>query len=834
MKKKGMLAVALAILLSIIPLLASPPQQSEAAQRPIQIQVNGAELALSEPAFIEDGITLAPARDIAEALGAEVTFEESINGGTKQVRLIRGDREAILTIGSTVMTARDTSIRLEAAPRLVNGVTMVPLRAITESFGSIVAWDNATRTIFIDEPLQLPTIGSVDKLQELIQQSVALEYKTRISVTGEFESVAAAESADITTEATPGDDYSTTNVQVAGVDEGDWAKTDGNFIYQISGRNVYISSISDEEKPQLAATLRYDSEDGFTPVALYVDGNTLIVLGESHTFVPYPLADSNNDNQSTPAATDVAPSPEVSLPPPMGDSRSTVKTLQYELDDNGRPTLKRELFQEGSYLSSRKVDSALYVITNKYAHYYRTFDTMVVQPEANVNKKRSQEPTDMEELALSFQPVYGDTAITKAAQTIPLDQIRYFPNPVEQSMLLVGAVNLDDTDTGMQISSYLGAGESIYASKRNLYVAQSRHEFNGEAYVQQTQFHKFRLDQGGVVYIGEGTVPGALLNQFSMDEHRGFFRAAITNGNMWATGEAQSTNNLYVLDERMKPVGKLEGLAPGERIYSARFMGDRAYMVTFRNVDPLFAIDLTQPDNPTLLGKLKIPGYSDYLHPYDENHLIGFGKDTIEVPSKGMSPDETVAYYQGMKIALFDITDVNNPKEKFKEIIGDRGTHSDLLNDHKALLFSRQKGLMAFPVELHELQSKDEAAAGGFPAYGDFTYQGAYIYSVDLDSGFQLQGRITHMTDDDYKKSGQYGYDYRKKVKRILYSGDTLYTLSESQVKASTMSELDDRGSVIYPAPSLSKPTIKGNIKLSPITVEPEVVESETVVPRNR
>ena len=149
-------------------------------------------------------------------------------------------------------------------------------------------------------------------------------------------------------------------------------------------------------------------------------------------------------------------------------------------------------------------------------------------------------------------------------------------------------------------------------------------------------------------------------------------------------------------------------------------MGGRAYMVTFRNVDPLFAIDLKDPA-PKVLGQLKIPGYSDYLHPYDENHLIGFGKETVTLPVKGAGPDEVTAFYQGMKIALFDVTDVTQPKEKFKEIIGDRGTHSELLYNHKALLFDREKGLMAFPVDLMEVKNKPANADEAANAYGEFT-----------------------------------------------------------------------------------------------------------------
>ncbi|NLB17381.1 MAG: hypothetical protein GX825_01275, partial [Syntrophomonadaceae bacterium] len=227
-------------------------------------------------------------------------------------------------------------------------------------------------------------------------------------------------------------------------------------------------------------------------------------------------------------------------------------------------------------------------------------------------------------------------------------------------------------------------------------------------------------------------------------------------------------------------------------IYSTRFMGDRLYMVTFRNVDPLFVIDLKTPQQPAILGALKIPGYSDYLHPYDENHIIGFGKDTVEI-KRG---NGTAAFYTGMKIALFDVTNVAKPVEMFKETIGDRGTESPLLNNHKALLFSRQRNLLAFPVTVMKVPG-DQNIDEGFPAYGQFQFQGAYVYNLDLAKGFQLKARITHLTNEDYLKAGGSWYNSVGNVQRILYINDALYTLSEGKVKAHDLTSYKQLGELI-------------------------------------
>jgi uncharacterized secreted protein with C-terminal beta-propeller domain len=184
-----------------------------------------------------------------------------------------------------------------------------------------------------------------------------------------------------------------------------------------------------------------------------------------------------------------------------------------------------------------------------------------------------------------------------------------------------------------------------------------------------------------------------------MDEHNGFFRIATTSGNNWGEG-SQTSNNIYILDETLNQVSKIENIAPGESIYAARFLGDRAYLVTFVQVDPLFTVDLSDPYNPRILGELKIPGYSEYLHPYDETHIIGIGKEVDPSIDADKVHTPGAIYYTailGLKIALFDVSDIENPIEEAKIVIGDRGTDSPALYDHKAFLFDREKNSLSSP-----------------------------------------------------------------------------------------------------------------------------------------
>jgi len=813
MRGKSMLAAIAAIALLIAPAMSGGGANQAAADSGIQVVVRGKTLPLPVPAALEGGTTLVPFRQVAEALGATVGTGKD-PAGSRSVTLTKGDVNATLVVGRTDMRVGDRTVRLPAAPQPREGTVMVPLRAISEALGAVVAWDGLSKIVRIDDPKTLPTVDTAEKLRELLEAAVPVLHgyaapeaaMDGAGATADRTSSTAAPAAE--SSASSDDGHSKTNVQVDGVDEADWAKTDGRFIYQLSGSRVLIADITDSAAPKLASTLDYSDADGFYPQQLYVSDGRLVVIGEQHEQVAKPMPmpmpvdigspeggpadtaapDASASSSGSTAVSEIAADARIGILP-YYPSRTATKAMVYEMSETGTPDLVRETEIEGSYLSSRMIGSALYLVTNKYNDIYPMLEKRAATDDGS-------RPAD----ASAFEPTYRDTAVSGERKSIPLDELRYFPGSPESSTMLIGAVDLD-RQAEMQVSAYLGSGQTIYASARNLYVAISRYEPSGDSFKQETQLHKFRLDHGSVTYLGEGKVPGTILNQFAMDEHEGYFRIATTKGDMWASGEATSKNNIYVLDETLTQVGALEDLAPGERIYSTRFMGGRAYMVTFRNVDPLFAIDLRNPAEPKLLGQLKIPGYSDYLHPYDEHHLIGFGKETIEIPSKGWGPDETMAFYQGMKIALFDVTDVTQPKEKFKEIIGDRGTHSELLYDHKALLFDKSKGLMAFPVELREIKNKQAIEPGGMPAYGEFAYQGAYVYRIDPEQGFTLRGRITHLTDADLAKSGQYGYDYAKSVRRILYADDTLYTLSERMLKANDLNSLQEQGALTYPAP---------------------------------
>jgi uncharacterized secreted protein with C-terminal beta-propeller domain len=199
-------------------------------------------------------------------------------------------------------------------------------------------------------------------------------------------------------------------------------------------------------------------------------------------------------------------------------------------------------------------------------------------------------------------------------------------------------------------------------------------------------------------------------------------------------------------------------------------------------------IDLEDPENPEVLGYLKITGYSDYLHPYDENHVIGIGKETA-------GGGEQFSWYQGVKVSLFDVSDVENPVEVGKIEIGDRGTDSEALREHKAVLFDREKGILVIPISLHEIDKGEYDGEIPDNAYGKMVWEGVYVLDIGLD-GISEKGKITHNGEIEVNEYGYKNFPYGTQIRRSLYLDDVLYTISLGNVKANALDDLSDISSV--------------------------------------
>ena len=547
-------------------------------------------------------------------------------------------------------------------------------------------------------------------------------------------------------------EYSTTNIQVENVDEADITKTDGDYIYSLSEDKVVITDVKDETQIKIASEI--ETEDSNTiPLDLILYNDKLIVISEK---TKSRLSSSNNPN-------------------------STVVTV-YDISDREQPEKIKDYQLEQPYYTSRCIDGRLYVISSGY---FKEENDEIVTYYYEDGKK--------------VDPGYKN-----------IRKIKDIDSDVQTILSMLDLKNIDEA---VKVNSYLMDVENAYVSENNIYLLEEKYEgsYSGNPkissifglkgilgafeyedlgdYGTYTYIYKFNLlDDGSIQYDKKAKEKGQTINQFSIDEYEGNLRVALYNG---------KGSRIVIFNDEMKKIGETEKLAEGEKMYSSRFLGDRAYLVTYKTIDPLFVIDLSNPEEPQVLGELKIPGYSTYLHPYDENHLIGIGMQTEEKVNRTSSGRvrSTTATITGMKMALFDVTDVNNPVQISETIIGDRRTTSAILTNHKALLFSKEKELLAIPVnnytedfEIENSSDEYESIVNSYTNYKkEYVSEGYFVYNINLTDGFTLKGTITH----DKTKS-KYSYYNTSRLLRGLYIDDNLYTVSEDYIKVNSLDDLQE------------------------------------------
>jgi len=537
--------------------------------------------------------------------------------------------------------------------------------------------------------------------------------------------------------------HSTTNVQVTGVDEADIVKTDGNYTYLLAGNNVSIIKAYPPDEARLLCTITLND---MSPAGIFVNGDRLAVLGSNYSTIEGPYLYS-----TTTYVNEVATYLEL-----------------YDISNKTDPTLIKAYTTSGEYLNSRMIDDYVYIVAGQPA-YYR----IEVFPGISVDKVNL--------------PRIGPTDNAKEVSASEI----YYSNVTDQyfTFTTIAAINIKNlTQNTSSKTLMIGGTSTMYVSLTDIYVTYTTYDQTGYGYG-QTSIYRIHVENGTITPEAQGKVPGHVLNQFSMDQYGDYFRVATTtwgstistikppNGTVTIVGLQHS--NVYVLDMNLSIVGRLESIAPGENFHSARFMNNKCYLVTFMMTDPLFVIDLSNPAMPTELGNLTIPGYSDYLHPYDENHLIGIGKETTA------SEQGYFAWYQGVKISLFDVSNVNHPVQIANYTIGDRGTDSPVLSDHRAFLFDKSKNLLVIPV-LEAKVDQSQYPYGQVPAgaYGQPFWQGAYVFNITIESGLALRGKISHL------ENGVAIYDSNHYVQRSLYIENVLYTVSDKKVKLNSLEDL--------------------------------------------
>ncbi|MEA2088780.1 MAG: beta-propeller domain-containing protein, partial [Patescibacteria group bacterium] len=544
-------------------------------------------------------------------------------------------------------------------------------------------------------------------------------------------------------------DYSETNIQVEGVDEADIIKTDGKYIYAVSENELFIINAFPADQSKIISKIKFQSK----PQNIYINGNSLAVYGRDDLIYKTDLYKTLRPN-----------------------SNFTFFKV-FDLSDKKNPKQIRDLDFEGTFYNSRMVGDYVYFITQQPARYYKNMPEPIILSNgeailrekmmdiyyinmpyssynfthiAAINIKNNREIINSESYLLS----YGQNLYV-SQKNIYITYTKY----IREETLMADSVKevifpMLDSDSRQTIQEIEATSERVlsYEEKANkilnivgMYVSLlSQEEQNAiekkvkqkltEKYediskeLEKTVIHKIGINKNKLEYKAVGEVTGQVLNQFSMDENNGYFRIATTKNRTWSRlmdeGGSESYNNLYVLDKDLNIVGKIEDLAKGERIYSARFMQNRAYLVTFKQIDPLFVIDLKNPTNPRVLGKLKIPGFSNYLHPYDETTLIGLGKDSGNWNAR-------------LKLSLFDVSNVGDPKEIDTYIFENKRGNSIALNDHKAFLFSKEKNLLVIPINLGDSRILtdgiiEEKIMMPNPSSNEY-FNGAAIFYIDED-----------------------------------------------------------------------------------------------------
>lgn len=553
-------------------------------------------------------------------------------------------------------------------------------------------------------------------------------------------------------------DYSTTNIQVENVDEADVTKTDGDYIYSISESKVIITDVRNPKEIKVAAEINFN--DNSMPEDLILTKEKLIIISESEYTSLY-------------------------------SEKNTIVRI-YDIQDRTSPNLLKEYKMFEPYYTSRCIDNKLYVISS-----------------GNLRENEDEKN--------EIDTYYIEDSTRKE---IKLSDIKYLKDIKTKKQTIISTVDLYDVKQDVNLNSYLIDVSNAYVSENNIYLLYNDYKLLYNDYKNEyeyrikdifgvkgilgikenedenlgegTNIFKFNiLENGQIKYQTKTLVKGKTVDQYSLDEKDGHLRIALK--------DTEGTR-VAILDNNLRTIGETERLAKGEKMYSSRFVGDKAYLVTYKTVDPLFTIDLSNEENPKVLGQLKIPGYSNYIHPYDENHIIGIGIETeeeIRRDSNGKVISNT-AKIIGMKMALFDVSDVNNPRQISNTIIGDRRTTSAVLTNPKALLFSKEKELIAIPVNNYvedfeaELNEKTyDSMQTLYTSREDSRISEGYaVYKINIEEGFKLKGIIKH----DVKKRDKYNYySYRvsSKLLRGLYIDNNLYTVSETAIKVNDLETLE-------------------------------------------
>lgn len=531
-----------------------------------------------------------------------------------------------------------------------------------------------------------------------------------------------------------GKDYSTTNLQMEGVDESDIAKIDGSYIYTVEDKYIVITDIRDGKLEEVTRFLPKDCGAADRVMEIYVDGDQLILVvqgyetsldGNSKAGADKENKDEENSDE-TYSDEETAASEDSAFWYEM-NGKSITQIQVYSIVDRKNPEFEGRLIQDGYYNTSRKIGDVVYLFTQ----YNMTSDvTSYVEKKHGVEDLK--EGNGVSSLAEAVIPKVNGEKV--AASEI------YLPESSGESGILVSSLDVNKPDKVLDSKLVISGYAQTYISKDALYLYEE--DYDGAMI---TNIAKFALDEGRISGVAAAAVSGYVRDTFAINASDGYLRVLTTD---YSTED--EVNALYILDENMKLTGQLTGIAPGEEIYAARFMGNTGYFVTYRNTDPLFTVDLSEPAKPEIIGELKVTGFSEYLHFWDDTHLLGIGYES----------DENTGNIENIKLSMFNIENPGEVTEEAKLVLKDVD-YSEALYDYKSVIISKDKNLIGLVCEDYS---------------GSRTKQTYQIYSYE-NGTFKKQAEIPGINGVNYENV------------RGMYSGNVFYLWINDNITSYDMTD---------------------------------------------
>ena len=581
--------------------------------------------------------------------------------------------------------------------------------------------------------------------------------------------------------------YTTTNTQVAGVDEADFVKNDGTRIFTLSGQTLFAARSWPAADLAVVGKLTIE---GY-PTQMFLRDNQVVVFSSIYT----------STGGGGGGVADAACAPGLRC---GGGGATTTKITVVDVSDLARPRVKREFFLPGSYSNSRRIGGSVRLVLSDGFRFPSGVRFWPESADGGLWNDKVRLRGVLAQLKVENERVIRGQKLSDWLSTQsyredggPLTQTPYSCSdfyqsntPVRLGILTVATLNLDDPRKAPTRTSIIGEPGEVYASQKALYVA-SQHWWwwSAPGQMDYTYLHKFDLsDPSRARYVASGGVEGHIVDQFSLDEHNDFLRVATTINtrvpdlqnpqNTW--GQIQSTNRITVLGENrgaLVAVGRTPELAKGERIYSARFLGDRGFVVTFRNIDPLFSFDLSNPQAPRQVGELKVPGFSTYLHPVGPNHLLAMGAYLPEPNANG----QVDGSQRRVKLSLFDVSDLRSPKETAGLTIGTAYGYSEASWEHKAFNYFPERKLLAVPFS----DFRPDAVN-----YWDGFVSDLRVFSIDVNTGITARGALS--MKDVYQREGdnRWAWYWSPWIRRSVMADDYVYAISDAGVRVANLADL--------------------------------------------